>query len=172
MNDFVENLKAAWRARNPRERKFLGGLAVFLVVAALVQGLWLAHAARERLHQQIPQLRMQLANVQQQSGEILQMQAQAAPSAQEGAALLAAANAAAGSVGLPQVAAQMQLEGPRQLRLRGALPFDKWLEWVAALQRDARLRIVSCRIDTDTEAAAPATGHAKIDALFSLPDPS
>lgn len=171
MKALAENFIAFWRGRNPHERRLLGGLAVFLAAAALAQGLWLAHDARERLHQQIPQLRSQLAGVQRQSGEILQMRAQPAPSTQEGAALLAAATAAARSAGLPEAAAQMQLENPRQLRLRGTLPFDKWLEWVAAVQRDARLRVVSCRVETAAEAAAPA-GYAKIDALLSLPDPS
>ena len=173
MKPLIENLLGLWRSRAPRERTFLGGLAAFLVVALLAQGLWLANSARSRLHRQIPQLRLQLANVERQSGEISQLQAQpASPTPQDGAALLSAATTAARSVGLTPAVAQMQLEGPRLLRLRATLPFDSWLEWVAALQRDARLRLVSCRIDAPAEAAGSAVGQAKIDALFALPDPS
>ena len=76
MKTIIENLLVLWRARAPREQVFLGGLAAFIAGALLVQGLWLAHSARSRLHQQIPQLRLQLANVQRQSGEIRQMQTQ------------------------------------------------------------------------------------------------
>lgn len=172
MKAIIENLLGLWRARAPRERTFLAGLTVFIVIALLAQGLWSSHSARSRLHQQIPQLRLQLATVQRQSGEIRQLQAQpASPAAQDGAALLTAATTAARSVGLAPSATQMQLEGSRQLRLRATLPFDSWLEWVAVLQRDARLRLVHCRIDAPDGAAA-SPGQARIDALFALPDPS
>ena len=177
MKTIIKNFLVLWRARAPREQVFLGGLAAFIVVALLAQGLWLAHSARSRLHQQIPQLRLQLANVQRQSGEIRQMQTQpASPLPQDGVALLAAATAAARSAGLTPSAAQMQLEGPRQVRLRATLPFDRWLEWVAILQRDARLRIAFCRIDVPVEVAGTAgsnvSGQTRIEALFVLPDPS
>ena len=177
MKTIIENLLVLWRARAPREQVFLGGLAAFIAGALLVQGLWLAHSARSRLHQQIPQLRLQLANVQRQSGEIRQMQTQpASPLPQDGAALLAAATTAARNTGLTLAAAQMQLEGPRQLRVRATLPFDRWLEWAAILQRDARLRVAFCRIDVPVEATGTAcsnvSGQARIDALFVLPDPS
>ncbi|MBI5920545.1 MAG: type II secretion system protein M, partial [Betaproteobacteria bacterium] len=64
---------------------------------------------------------------------------------------------------------QLQLEGPRQVRLRAPLPFDRWLEWVALLQRDTRLRLVQCRVDAADAANPP--GVVRIDALFALPEP-
>lgn len=167
-------LRSLWSARRPRERMFLMALAAFVAIALLIQGLWSAHSARTRLHKQIPQLRQQAEILQRQAGEIRQLLAQpSSPAAQEGAALLAAASAAARSTGLSLASAQLQLEGPRQLRLRAKLPFDQWLEWVAALQRDARLRLIHCRIDgTDGAEAANTSGVVKIDALFALPEPS
>ncbi|MFA7279866.1 MAG: hypothetical protein WC100_21170, partial [Sterolibacterium sp.] len=79
------------------------------------------------------------------------------------------------TTGLTLGGTQLQLEGPRQIRLRAQLPFDRWLEWVAVLQRDTRLRLVQCRIDAADVPGAPAAanppGVARIDALFALPEP-
>lgn len=176
LNPLRERLSAfrtLWSSRQPRERVFLVALAAFVAIALLLQGLWSAHAARTRLHKQVPQLRQQAELVQRQAGEIRQLLAQpASPAAQEGPALVAAAIAASRSTGLTLTAAQLQLEGPRQLRLRANLPFDQWLEWVAALQRDARLRLIHCRIDgLEGADAVNLPGVVKIDALFALPEP-
>jgi len=165
-------LRTLWAARQPRERTFLIGLAIFVCIALLIQGLWSAHSARIRLHRQIPQLRQQAETLQRQAGEVRQLLAQpASPASQEGAALVTAASAAARGASLTLTAAQLQLEGPRQLHLRASLPFDAWLDWVAALQRDARLRLIRCRIDAAAGAdAANTPGVVKIDALFALPE--
>ncbi len=174
LRERLRSLRGLWAARQPRERIFLVALAAFVAIALLIQGLWSAHAARTRLHKQIPQLLQQAEILQRQAGEIRQLLAQpASPTAQEGATLLVAASAAARGTGLTLAPAQLQLEGPRQLRLRAKLPFDQWLEWVAALQRDTRLRLIHCRIDgTDGAEAANTPGIVKIDALFALPEPS
>ncbi len=165
-------LQALWQARAPRERAFLRALAAFVVCALLAQLLWSAHGARQRLRQQLPQLRQQAEALQRQAGELRQLQAQpASPAALEGAALLSAARGAAQAAGLGDAANQFQLEGPRQLRLRASLPFDRWLELVAALQRDARLRLLQCRVQAGATGAVPATGQVQIDALFVLPEP-
>lgn len=170
----LQSLRSLWASRQPRERIFLIALAAFVAIALLIQGLWSAHTARTRLHRQLPQLRQQAEILQRQAGETRQLLAQPASSAaQEGTALVAAAIAASRSTGLTLAAAQLQLEGPRQLRLRANLPFDQWLEWVAALQRDARLRLIHCRIDgADGAEAVNTPGVVKIDALFALPEPS
>lgn len=163
-----------WQARQPRERRFLTLLAAVVGCAVLAQGLWSAHAARAKLHRQLPQLRQQADVVQRQAGEVRQLLAQpAAQSVQEGAPLLTAATVAARNAGLTLTAAQLQLEGPRQVRLRANLPFDRWLEWVALLQRDARLRLAQCRVDAaDPPAGTSPPGVVRIDALFVLPEPA
>jgi len=74
-----------------------------------------------------------------------------------------AAALAARAAGLVLAPAQLQLEGPRQLRLRANVPFDRWLEWVAALQRDARLRLVNCRVDAPDVAGGIFLGGAHVE---------
>lgn len=172
LNEPYLKLRGAWMARQPRERRFLTVLAVVLGGAILAQGLWSAHAARARLHRQLPQLRQQADVLQRQAGEVRQLLAQpAAPAPQEGAPLLAAATLAARTATLTLAPTQLQLEGPRQIRLRANVPFDRWLEWVATLQRDARLRLVQCRIDT-ADASTNPPGVVRVDALFALPEPA
>lgn len=168
LRDSRDSLRALWNARQPRERLFLAALAAFLACALLAQGLWSAHNARTRLHRQIPQLRQQAEVLQRQAGEVRQLKSQPINlAAQEGPALVAAAVSAAGGVGLTLAPGQLQLEGSRQVRLRTSLAFDPWLEWVAVLQRDARLHLVRCRIETGDR-----PGIVKVDVLFALPEPS
>ena len=167
-------LRALWHSRQPRERRFLTLLAAVVGCALLAQGLWSAHAARARLQRQLPQLRQQAEVLQRQAGEVRQLLAQPVGSAvPEGAPLLAAANLAARSAGLTLAPTQLQLEGPRQVRVRANLPFDRWLEWLTLLQRDARLRLVQCRVDgAEAPAGANPPGVVRIDALFALPEPA
>ncbi|TRZ63864.1 MAG: hypothetical protein D4S02_11920 [Rhodocyclaceae bacterium] len=172
LQEYAASLHAMWMARQPRERRFLAVLAVVVGAAVLAQVLWSAHAARVRLHRQLPQLRQQAEVLQRQAGEVRQLLGQPASSAlQEGPALLAAAALSARNSGLALAPAQLQLEGARQVRLRANVPFDRWLEWVAALQRDARLRVINCRVDA-ADVAGAAPGMVRVDALFSLPEPS
>ncbi len=168
MKTQLERLRAAWAERQPRERRFLVALAIFVAVALLLQTLWSAQSERVRLRKKIPELRLQLETMQRQAGEIRQLQTQVkAPAAAlvEGAPLLAAANAAAKNLGL--AGAQFQLEGQRQIRLRATLPFDRWLEWVAQMQQESRLRLVHAQVE-----AGDKPGTAKIDALLALPEPN
>ena len=173
IQDYAARLHAMWLARQPRERRFLAVLAVVVATAVLAQALWSAHAARARLQRQLPQLRQQAEVLQRQAGEVRQLLGQpASPALQEGPALLAAATLVARNSGLALTPAQLQLEGARQVRLRANVPFDRWLEWVAALQRDARLRLINCRVDVaDAAGAAGVPGMVRVDALFALPEP-
>lgn len=160
------SLRAFWAARHPRERAFLLALAIVLGLGLLMQGLWASHQARERLKKQIPHLLQQVENLKRRAADLQQLKSQPpgqAPVQESG--LLAAAVASANTASLPEAAKQLRREGSGRLRLRATLPFDRWLEWVAALQRDGRIRVVSCQIDAGGE-----PGMAKIDALFSLPE--
>lgn len=167
MKRLREHCCEAWAARQPRERRFLTALAIFVAGALLVQGLWSARHDSARLRKQIPRLRVQVEVMQRQANEIRQLQAQTRPAAAplEGNALLAAAGTAAKVGSFSLAATQLQLEGPRQIRLRATLPFDRWLEWMAAIQADFRLRLVRCQIE-----GAEDPGFVKIDALLALPD--
>lgn len=164
MTDFVAPLRAFWTARQPREKAFLVVLSIFVGAAVLAQVLWTSHQARTRLKTQIPQLRQQVETLQRKAADLQQLGA-LAPNPVSSDGLLAAAVASANAAALPEAAKQLRSEGRGRLRLRANLPFDSWLAWVAAMQRDGRIRLVTCRIE-----AGDLPGSAKIDALFSLPE--
>ena len=165
--NFVERCRAFWATRQPREQALLTALAGFVVAAVLAQLLWASNQARARLNRQIPQLRLQVETLQRKAAELQQLRAQPPiPAPADGSRMLALAVASAQAVALSEAATQLQLEGAGRLRLRATVPFDRWIAWAATLQRDGRIRLVSCRIE-----AAEAPGSAKIDALFSLPEP-
>ena len=164
MKNLVADLRAYWDARAPRERAMLAALAALIVFALLAQLLWSSHQARTRLKKQIPLLSYQLEALQRKAADLQQLRGQPVPASADRNGLLASAVAKARSAGLPEVAASLQQEAPGRLRLRGAVPFDRWLAWVASLQQDGALRLVSCKVES-----SDAAGTAKIDALFSLP---
>jgi type II secretory pathway component PulM len=167
MSALVERIRHFWAGRQDREKAFLIVLAAAVAVALLAQMLWTSHEARTRLRKQLPQLEQQVETLRRKAADLQQLKAQpslAAPA--EGSALLATAASAAKAVGLAEAAAKLQLEGTRRLRLRATVPFDRWLQWTAALQRDGQVRLVSCRID-----AAATPGLVSVDALYALPDP-
>lgn len=167
MSLLAARLRAFWAQRQPREKTFLTGLAIVVGAALLAQLLWSSHQARARLKTQIPQLRQQVETMQRKAIELQQLRAgQPTPAPTDGSGLLAAVVASARAAALPEAAKQLQPEGGSRLRLRATLPFDRWVDWIAALQKEGRIRLVSCRVD-----AAEVPGSAKIDALFSLPEP-
>ncbi|SMB25912.1 putative General secretion pathway M protein [Sterolibacterium denitrificans] len=167
MSRYLQALAAFWQARAPRERLFLAALAVFLVLALLINGLWHAHQARAHLRQQLPQLRLQLAAMQQQAADIRALQSQPVNPPLGAASLQQTAETLLLQAGLKLGAGQLQTAGARQLRLQAELPFERWLDALALLQRDARLRLVQSRVE-----ATGSPGQVRIDALFSLPEPN
>lgn len=167
MNAQLQTLVAYWQSRAPRERLFLLALCIFLILALLLNGLWHASQERARLQRQLPQLRLQLATMQQQAADIRSLQNQPAKPALTETDLRQTASALLRQAGLKLNDNQLQTTGARQLRLQVELPFEQWLEAVALLQRDALLRLTQTRIE-----ATGSAGVVRIDAWFNLPEPA
>lgn len=123
-----------WQSRSPREQRLLLG-GVFLLVAALwLNLLWTAHVQRPRLRLQVEQLERQQALATALARRI------AAPPA-EGKAVAAAPSAAP-----PALAGLSVQPVGNRYRIAGNVAFDAWLAWLATVQRDAHLTLVSVRI--------------------------
>ncbi|MBP9800217.1 MAG: type II secretion system protein M [Sterolibacterium sp.] len=163
---FLAPLLAWWQTRAPRERRFLASLALFLCVAVLLQGLWSAHQARQRLHQRLPQLQQQLDTLQKQAADLRTLQAQAITPPPAPTALLTTGSALLSNAGLPLQAGQLQAIGPRLLQLRAEVPFDTWIAAVGTLQRSAQLRLLRGQV----EAIDGSPGRVRVDVQFALPE--
>ena len=167
MNTPYERLRNFWAGRQPREKTFLIALGAFIVVALFAQLLWSSHDARDRLKKRIPHLQQQVETLQRKAADLQVLKSQPPSAAPvEGGVLLAMAIRTAEAAGLRDARSQLKLEGPRRVRLRGSVPFDRWLEWISVLQRDGQVRLVSCRVQATATQGAP-----EIDALLALPDP-
>lgn len=140
---------------------------VMVGASILGQGLWTSHQARVLLKKQILLLRLQVESLEKKAADLSQGRARPAPRPVpiDANGLRAAAIAAAIAAGLPEIAAQIQLEGAGRVRLRTTLSFDRWLDWTAMMQRDSRIRLIACRIES-----TGGSGAVKVDALFSLPE--
>lgn len=167
MKNLVSRGQLFWAARSPRERTYLYALMIIVGAAILAQALWTSHQARVLLKKQIPLLRLQVESLEKKAADLSQLRARPAPSPTpiDANGLRAAAIAAANAAGLPEIASQIQLEGAGRVRLRTTLSFDRWLAWTATMQRDNRIRLIACRIES-----TGGSGVVKIDALFSLPE--
>lgn len=167
MKPYYERLQNFWAGRQPREKTFLIALAVVVAFTLFAQLLWSSHQARSRLKRELPHLQQQIETLQRKAANLQALKARPPSAAPvEGDALLATAVSAAETAGIREIAPRLKLEGPRRLRVRAAVPFDRWVQWTAALQRDGQLRLVSCQIR-----AGATEGIPDIDALFALPDP-
>lgn len=166
MAKLLHDFQHHWQNRSPRERQMLSLLAVFILVASLLQLLWTAHEARQRLTPQIPRLSQQLAVMQQQAAAIRNLNTQPLLPHASGAALLAAARNQLSLAGLNLAEEDLVMLSQQQLQLRGQLAFDAWLVASAALQQEHQLRLLQVRL----QAIAGQPGVVRVDALFTLPE--
>lgn len=155
---------AFWRERSGRERAVLLVAAAFTLVAALYALLWEPGlAARRSLSATLPRLRAQLEDMRWQRQEIatLRKQASAATPRGDPASVLRASAAQT-----PFAAAVERIDalpGGRVRMQAGPVPFDAWLAWIEALQRQLGIRVETCRIS-----ALERPGMVRLEASFSL----
>lgn len=151
-----------WQAHAPRERRLLLAAVAVITAALLLQLLWSAHQAREKLRRQVPLLRTQLAVMERQAADWQRLQRQPTPGALlAGDELEKFARASASALGN----VSLHLTGERQLAIKGSIPFDQWIEWVAQLQGGQRLRLTRCELRP-----AGTPGRVEVDAEFDGSD--
>ncbi|WP_175853104.1 type II secretion system protein GspM [Burkholderia anthina] len=139
----------AWLdARAPRERRLLAAGGALALAAFGYTVLWEpAQTSRARIAARLPELRMQLADVEAQLGDVRRLRAAAAIRAPAGAALrdaLAASLASAGIAG----ARVAVLGGGIQVEAKG-VPFAAWMDWLERARREQRVRVTAAHAGND-----------------------
>lgn len=142
------NLDGWWRARSPRERRALILGLVVCAVAASVQLIWSALAARERLVPAVARLEGAAALARTVAAELEEGRTRGVP------------GSAAGAPGALPPLAGLAVEGiaAGRYRARGTVAFDAWLAWTGQLLQEARLTLVSASLVTAGE------GRVRVDA--------
>jgi len=140
--------RRAWQSRTPRERAVLAALAVVLAAALLVSLIQTASHARSRLRPSVTALRGQLARLDQQASEIERLRA-APPVAASQSDLRALVQAQIGAE-LSRALLRIDARDPDEVEVVfGAVPFDRWLGWIAGLKAQ-QVRVASSRIEALT----------------------
>lgn len=154
-----EQVTAFWRARQPRERRFLAGLAVFLAAALLGQLLWTAHGERQRLRIQLLRQASELEALRAGAEEWRRLVAlpewQGVAPGEEARKSIAQGAKALGLAAVWRDASSLQVNGQ--------VEFDSWVKWLGEVQQDHHLRVLRAK----GQAAGP--GRVLVEAELSLP---
>lgn len=144
------NLLAHYHQRSPSEQRALRWGAIALAILAL----WAINdwASQERLRMQrsLPVLNAQLEAMRTAIPQIQRLRdtptaAPVSPDAQK-AALIAAARASGLSL-------EITPDGNSGFNVRGQVDFDRWVEWLAQVQHDQRLRVARANVVRDGSSA-------------------
>lgn len=143
-----ERVRKAWQSRTPRERAVLVALGVVLAAACLVSLVQTATHARSRLRPSVTALRAQVASLDEQAREIERLRA-APPVAVSQSDLRSLVQAQIGAE-LSRALVRIDARDSDEVEVVfGAVPFAKWLSWIAGLKAQ-QVRVASSRVEALT----------------------
>lgn len=149
-----------WSSRQPRERKLLIGLGVFLAVAVGYAGIWQpTRAAALKNRTKFAALQQQVALASSLSDEAAKLKRQPALTPLNASALLDLLKQSSAATGLTE--GQWNSDGEHAVTFSGTVPFDAWLRWAGELAATQQVRLVSLKAETSGQA-----GSAKLTARF------
>ena len=152
-----------WRARAPRERLVLGGGAALLVLALGYAYGWLPmQRDAAQMRKELPQLRVQARQLQQDAAEVARLRAQPEVARTvDSLASIVEQRAVAG--GLRERIESIAVQDARHVRL--VLPrvaLDDWIVWLGVLQAKDGVRVESAHI-----VAGDAAGVVRVEAVLT-----
>lgn len=155
-----KQLRKAWESRSPRERRVI---TILGMVLSAVLYLWLvssADRARTRLRSNLPQLRVQAEEFEQQAAGYERIKVTPSPPPSSGD-LHALAQTQADILGLSHALNGIDALGDDQVQVTfKAVPFADWLKWTVAMQLQ-RVRFEKGRIE-----ALPEPGIVTVTGTF------
>ncbi|UCE32575.1 MAG: type II secretion system protein M [Burkholderiales bacterium] len=154
-------LGARWQALAPRERRMVSAAAIVLALgvgyALLFEPAW---QGRQFLQRELPQLRSELASMDAMAGEARGLSSQVSAAIRPDQ-MRQAVEGSLARAGLSSALVQMGSVGEAlELRL-GDAPFAAILEWLAAAQRELRVRPV--RVEVARQASGRVTARVELD---------
>lgn len=153
-------LRAAWLARPQQQRHAAAALAagLGLIVLAL---LWSSlEGEQARLRKAVPLAQARLQRMQDDAAEVVRLRGQAVAATPQSAL----ADAVAASIRSRHLELSVSSDGADRVQVHGNAGFDETVAWLAAVQQDYKLRVVSL-------AATRAGAAARIDAVLAAAAP-
>lgn len=155
-------LRAWWKRLSARDRLLLGLWLAGMGVAALVWG-WLGlQAAQGRMQAQLAAERQALSTMRVQAEELQRLKQLPAAGGNVSRIAPASLGDSLSKFGVSPDILQVA-EASNAASLQGRVPFDKWLEWTAFVQKDMRLVLQKAKV-TGLE----ATGMVEIQATLEI----
>jgi general secretion pathway protein M len=149
-----------FEARAPREKRLITAGGTVLVLALIYNLLWApAWDGRAKITADLPELEVQLADVQLQAGEARRLKGAAAVRAPSGAALRDALAASLAEAGIPEPQLTVLGKGV-QVDAKNA-PFGAWMAWLDEVRHADHLRVVNAHAAGEVQ-----PGHATVSATL------
>lgn len=145
MNPHVMKLQSWWKGLSRRDQRLL---AVWLagMAAAVLAWSWSAlAAAQERAQAQLAVERMVLGTMRVQADDLQRLKQLPSAGGKVDRVNLVAVSDALTRHGLSSEILQT-LDTADQVGLQGLVSFDKWVEWVAVVQKDMRLEVQKAKV--------------------------
>lgn len=152
-----------WQQINPRERLVISGGALLLLIIIVYFYLWQPLSQeRLRLRASLPQLKLSAAQMRANVDEVMRLKANLNQAPQSAQSLHTMLEQSAAAYKLRESMSQLNTEGDNRIRLSMAsVPFDDWIQWLAQLQTQYRIRLESCRVE-----GLAQPGMVKVEAVL------
>ena len=144
----LETFLGWWRERAPRERRILvAGAAVLLVALVWLVAFEPAWAGRQRLAEELPTQRAELARMASMMEEARALEA-TTRTASTGGSVRASLEKSLAAAGLAE-GVQIEQRGDRYDLRFPAVPFAAWIDWVALTVRESKVRVIDAKLTRD-----------------------
>lgn len=158
----MNQLQSWWKGLSRRDQRLFAVWLAGMAVAALVWSWSALAAAQDRAQTQLATERKVLGSMRVQADEWQQLKQRPAAGGNVRGVNVTAVTDSLAKFGLSREILQT-LDTENQVALKGMVPFDKWVEWVAFAQKDMRLIVQKAKA---TRTDLP--GMVEIQALLEL----
>ena len=145
----LQTARTFWTQINSRERLVIVGGALLLLIVIVYFYLWQPLSQeRLRLRARLPQLKLSATQMRANVDEVMRLKANLNQAPQSAQSLRTLLEQSAAAYKLRDNLSQINTEGDNRIRLSlGSVPFDDWIQWLAQLQTQYRMRLESCRVE-------------------------
>jgi len=144
----LESFLGWWRERQARERRILiGGAALLLVAFVWLFAFEPAWQGRQRLADELPAQRAELARMASMIDEARALESLAGAATTSGS-VRASLEKSLAAAGLGN-GVQIEQRGDRYDLRFASVPFAAWIDWVSLAVRDSRVRVVDAKLTRD-----------------------
>lgn len=141
----MKQLQSWWMGLSRRDQRLLAVWLAGMAVAALVWSWSALAAAQERAQAQLATERKVLGGMRVQADELQRLKQLSSASGNVNGVNAIAVSDALTRYGLPTDIIQT-LDAADQVGLQGLVPFDKWVDWIAVVQKDMRLVVQKAKV--------------------------